>query len=89
MNIHDIKIKPCYFEQVIKCNKTFEIRKNDLNYSVGDIITLHEFDGEKRTGRQATVLITYVLKDMKEYGLQDGYCIFSWNEILVKKLTYD
>lgn len=65
MEIHDIKIKPCYFKQIIKRNKMFEIRKDDLNYNVGDIVTLHEFDGEKKN-RQTSNYFNYLcLKECK------------------------
>lgn len=85
MQIHNIKILPLYFEDVLKLLKTFEVRKDDRGYSVGDIVNLQEFDGQEYTGRIATVKITYVLKNVPEYGLQDGYCVFSWDSIIGTK----
>lgn len=35
---HEIKIKQCYLIHIVEGRKTFEIRKNDRDYQVGDII---------------------------------------------------
>lgn len=78
MNKHEIKILPEYFEPVFRSVKRFELRKNDRDYQVGDRVTLKEWDGKNYTGNAVTVSIKYVLKDCPEYGLADGYCIFSW-----------
>lgn len=86
MSTHDIKILPHYFEDVLKHIKTFELRKDDQNYQVGDIVNLHEFDGQNYTGQIATIQISYVLRNVSKYGLQDGYCIFTWKEVLSTEL---
>ena len=76
--LHDLKIKPEYFNAVLEGKKTFEIRNNDRNFQVDDSITLKEFDEGQYTGRSiGTFEITYVLKGPC-YGLQEGYCIFSF-----------
>lgn len=59
--IHELKIFPEYFNSVISGDKTFEIRKNDRNFLVGDHIALNEFTKEGGyTGRSALYRITYV-----------------------------
>ena len=75
---HEIKILPQYFEDANKRIKTFELRKDDRDYQVGDIVTLREWNGEEYTGQMIFVRIKYVLRDCPEYGLKDGYCIFGW-----------
>lgn len=76
--IHEIKILPDYFDAV-KCGaKRFELRKNDRNYKLGDIVIMCEWDGDSYTGNEIEVAITYVLKDCPEYGLEKGYCVFGW-----------
>jgi hypothetical protein len=59
---HELKIHPTYFQEVINGNKTFEIRKNDRDYSVGDVLFLNEYDPDKKiyTGRRTRVKITYI-----------------------------
>lgn len=75
---HEIKILPQYYEAVSKGNKRFELRKDDRDYQVGDIIKLREWDGKEYTGYEMTTGIRYVLRDCPEYGLMEGYCIFGW-----------
>lgn len=43
MKIHELKILPQYFEEVLKGNKTFEIRKNDRDFKIRDILILKEW----------------------------------------------
>lgn len=71
---HELKILPQYYTEVVSQRKTFEIRKDDRDYKVGDSIILREFDGEY-TGNKCKRKITYILRDAKEYGLAHGYCI--------------
>ena len=87
MQTHDIKILPCYFEDVAQLNKPFEVRIDDRNYSVGDIVNFHEFDGHLYTGRQTSIQISYVLRNIEKYGLHEGYCIFAWKDILRSSLS--
>lgn len=70
--LHELKIYPKYFEEVLKENKNFEIRKNDRNFQLGDKILLREWDNIKYTGRTISAEITYVLSD-SFVGLTDGY----------------
>ena len=71
--VHDIKIGKEFFEDVKNNVKTFELRKNDRNYKVGEILELHEYEAGEETGRTCRKLITYMLKEFT--GLQNGYCI--------------
>ncbi len=67
---HELKIQPRYFAEVIKGNKTFEIRKNDRNFLIDDVLVLQEYDGDY-TGRTYEVKITYIT----DYAQQDGYVV--------------
>lgn len=71
--VHDIKIGKEFFEDVKNNVKTFELRKNDRDYKVGEILELHEYEAGEETGRTCRKLIVYMLKEFT--GLQDGYCI--------------
>ena len=75
---HEIKILPQYYEAVSKGIKQFELRKDDRDYQVGDLVRLREWDGKEYTGNKMIVGIKYVLRDCPEYGLMDDYCIFGW-----------
>lgn len=71
------KCLPKYYAAVRDMLKTFEIRKDDSDYEVGDILELREWDGKEYTGHKITREITYILRDCPEYGLADGFCILA------------
>lgn len=75
--IHELKILPHYFEEVLVGSKTFEVRLNDRNFQTGDVVILNEFDAETQSysGRKLTFKIGYVLKDFA--GLAEGWVVFS------------
>lgn len=76
MAAHNLKIKSKYFMDVVKGIKKAEIRYNDRNYQVGDILKLHEIDEHgNRTGNQCTVIVSHILDDA-EY-LREGYVMLS------------
>lgn len=76
MTVHELKISPKYFEEVRKGFKSFELRKDDRNYKLNDLVTLKEYENGKYTGRELKDLpIIYILRDCPEYGLKEGYCI--------------
>lgn len=82
--IHELKIRPEYFEKIISGEKTFELRADDRNppFTAGDKIILKEYVNDSwslhpepsYTGREWRGIITYVLRNFS--GLEDGFCIF-------------
>lgn len=94
MKLHELKIKRVYFDEILSGRKTFEIRKNDRDFKEGDLITFKVVDEEntptlnlKECLKRAfsdpykVFRITYVLKDVPEYGLDKDYCIFGITEM--------
>ena len=76
MKTHELKILPQYFEAVRTGTKNFELRKDDRDYQVGDLIHFREWSEGSYTGRTMALRpICYILRNCSEYGLQDGYCI--------------
>ena len=75
--IHQIKILPEHLDAVVDEVKTFELRKDDRNYSVGDTLVLSEGieEAKQYTGRQHSVTVTNILRN--QTGLYQGYCIIS------------
>lgn len=69
-----LKVLPHFFLAVEVGIKTFEIRKNDRNYKVGQLIILEEYDGNNYTGRNIKVVITY----LTDYKQADDYVVFSF-----------
>lgn len=76
--LHALKLLPVYFEPVKDKVKTFEIRKNDRGFEIGDILHLKEYDAinQEYTGRGCYRTIKYILNG-PGYGLEEGYCILS------------
>lgn len=57
--IHELKTLPEYFEAAMSGSKTFEIRRNDRDFRVGDYIALNEYlpditDPYEYTGKEKT-----------------------------------
>lgn len=74
--VHYLKVLPQYFEPVDLGLKPFEIRFNDRDYQLDDILYLQEWDykTERYTGHRCSKRITYILKDTDFLGLANGYC---------------
>ncbi len=73
---HELKIQPKYFRAILDGKKTFEIRKNDRGYKVGDKVVLKEWKDDKYLGGEIHGVIKYMNGDEFE-GLRDGYVVFS------------
>lgn len=64
--VHELKTWPKYFEEVFSGRKNFELRINDRDFKVGDILHLVEFDNNQYTGRSLTKRVTYIYVDRME-----------------------
>jgi len=60
--MHELKTWPEYFAEVIAGTKTFEIRKNDRGFKVGDMLALYEWCPQQRQYLKECVIveITYM-----------------------------
>ncbi|ORJ53953.1 RNA-binding protein [Levilactobacillus brevis] len=72
---HELKIQPKYFNAVLMGTKTFEIRKNDRGYKVGDMLILKEWipDIQIHTGKELARKVTYIT----DYQQKPGYVVMS------------
>lgn len=70
---HELKINRKYLEDVKKGYKSFEVRKNDRDFCLGDILALNEFENCKYTGRCIFAVIEYIFDDSSY--CKDGYVI--------------
>lgn len=80
---HYLKIFPQFFDDIVYNHKSFEIRKNDRDFQVGDFIVLQEYNDGDFTGRCILAIITYILSDTR-YNL-NGYVTFSFDVIKIDK----
>ena len=76
MKRHELKTLPQYFEGLWSNKKTFEIRKNDRDFKVNDVLILREWD-ETYSGRVCYRRITYITSFPK--GLKRGYVVMGFN----------
>jgi len=72
--IHKIKIKECFHERIISRSKTFEVRKNDRDYQVGDFLEFIDVDG--KIPLRGKCLIIYVHSGI---GMWDDYVVLGIN----------
>lgn len=76
---HYLKTWPLHWQAVHDEKKLFEIRKDDRNFRVGDLLCLQEFDPDTTyTGRECWALIIH---KSTGFGLQDNYCVLGLQRI--------
>ena len=83
---HIVRSWPKFFEPITQGIRKHELRKNDRNYQIGDVLWLHEFDpdDEKYTGRIQKIRITSMTSKettcaVSNESLHPDYCIFSFD----------
>lgn len=74
---HALKTYPVFYQDIENESKTFELRKDDRPFKVGDTILLQEYDGDKKqyTGKETKRIITYILRSVPIFGLKPGFVI--------------
>lgn len=86
MRTHELKTDPEVFQAVLDGLKTYEIRKNDRGFAVGDALLLRETTHSGAaiaagaplgyTDRQYATWVTHILTG-PVYGLEAGWVILS------------
>ena len=90
MKLHELKIKHEYLVEVARGVKTFELRKNDRDYQVGDLIRFIDIKQDSKGDCDIYIdeddlyKITYVLKDVPQYGLDKDYCILAMKKLEIR-----
>ena len=69
--IIEIKCLPEYFAAADVGLKPGELRRNDRDYAVGDMLIMREWKNGRYTGRKLVGIISYILRDFE--GLADGW----------------
>jgi hypothetical protein len=81
--VHELKLLTEYFLNVSSGEKNFEIRFNDRDYRVGDVLILKEFDKEiGLTGRYVYREITYII-DHPDY-VKEGFIVMGMKNLEVR-----
>jgi hypothetical protein len=75
MKTHTLKTETEFFDAILTGLKSFEVRKNDRDYQVGDTLILVEVSyGNEPTGLKIARRITYILHG-GQYGIDPAYCV--------------
>jgi hypothetical protein len=83
MQRHELKTWPTYFAAVRSGQKRFEIRKNDREFAVGDVLALREFDPEQDqyTGQVEERQITFLLSE-EDFGVIHGFVAIGFGDVV-------
>lgn len=96
MKTHELKCKHSYWHSIAAKRKTYELRKNDRDYEVGDLLVLYRLaeadpgDGSLRT-RDRAVCEVLGLQSLEEVGavlkeaVPSGYVVLSIQLLAVTK----
>ena len=82
--IHELKLDRKFFKRVREGKKRAELRYNDRNYKVGDLLFLKEVAGTDRrhTGNRIMVkVLDIVTHDEFPAGIREGYVMLSFREL--------
>jgi hypothetical protein len=76
MKKHELKVWMNYYEDIAEGKKNFELRFNDRNFQVGDVLRLREYNEKENyyTDREITKTISYILSDTT-FGLKDNWIV--------------
>jgi len=91
MNIHELKTWPQYFQAIMEGAKTFEVRKNDRAFAVGDTLHLREWNPHtgQYTERSTLVQVLYIMPgDIALGGIREGYCVMSIAPVPMRPMQF-
>lgn len=82
MKVHFLKCWPAPFQKTLDGLKPWEVRLNDRNYQVGDLVVLEEWEPSpgRYTSHWIVVTITFLLDGC--FGLKDGHVCFTFTQTL-------
>ena len=74
---HYLKTWQPFWDDIASGKKTFEIRKHDRDFKIGDILILQEYDHKTEEyclGNCLPAIITYIVEG-GQFGIEKGYCV--------------
>lgn len=83
MKIHELKVHPSYFIPLCTGEKSFEVRKNDRDFQVGDVLHLRPYNKEKSKIESERFNYGYCLAEIKhillgnQFGIEKDYVVMA------------
>ncbi|MEQ3500615.1 DUF3850 domain-containing protein [Tenacibaculum sp. SSH1-16] len=84
MRVHEVKVKQPFYDDLYFKRKSFEVRKNDRDYEVGDILHLKEFSNQDWQNMQGIFRKVVYLLEGGQYGIENGYVVLGLREVEIK-----
>lgn len=81
--VHELKILKCFAEKHSEGLKPWELRKNDRDFKVGDLINFTVIDIDGLCCGWYSLEITYLYQGT-DYGLKEGYCVMTLGNLQQK-----
>ena len=84
---HELKVWPGFFQAIKDGRKTFEVRKNDRDYQLGDVLRLREYEPgpDRYTGREWERRVSYIMygDDVLgfAFGIKTGFVVMGLESI--------
>ncbi|WP_440710673.1 DUF3850 domain-containing protein [Herbiconiux sp. YIM B11900] len=82
--VHELKSWPEFFQALVAGVRSHELRQNDRNFVVGDLLQLREYDPvtSRYTGAECVFEVRSITSAefpcaVSAQGLADGFCIMS------------
>lgn len=85
--VHELKAHPEPYAAMLSGAKTFEFRKDDRGFEVGDVLVIKEWapstapSWQGYTGKETLREVTYILRGPK-FDMPDGYVCMGIREVL-------
>jgi hypothetical protein len=76
MKTHTLKTWNDYFDDIAFGDKSFEVRKDDRNYEVGDTLILQRYNPNTKEydGCEVSVKVKYILRG-GSFGIEEGHVV--------------
>jgi len=83
MKLHELKTDSDYFNDTFLRLKQFEIRMNDRDFKIGDLLLLRKLNSKMecyQPDQAILVKVKYIFQDCNYLG--DGYCVLGFDYLL-------
>lgn len=76
---HELKVWIDYYEDIENGKRKFDVRYNDRDFKVGDILHLREYNNIENyyTGREVSKIVDYISTDTT-FGLKDNWIVMGF-----------